>query len=129
MAQLFFCLEYNLSPLQPILRATGSSVFLPYEPEIGLSQKADDAVIIAKIAEQKRDLGIDRIIITRDKKFITHLGRMDVKLIVLLDKTGRYDLYQMNLKDLGAAIIAVAVTMAGKTQNPGVAYVECSRLY
>jgi len=72
--QLFFLVEGNLEPIRPVLRKLGCSAFLPYEDEIGLRSNSDDAEIVAKVAQQKEDLGIDRIIITRDTGLHKQIG-------------------------------------------------------
>ncbi|HLF55143.1 MAG TPA: hypothetical protein VI612_05495 [Candidatus Nanoarchaeia archaeon] len=128
MAQLFFLLEHNLAPLQPILRTMGHSTFLPYEPEIGLPMQTDDPIIIARIVEQKMNLGIDRIIITKDKKFLTHIGTAPIKLIVLIDKTTNYEIYDMNLKQLCGVLVDKALKMVGK-EGQVIDYIECSKFY
>ena len=51
---------------------------------------------------------------------------MPVKLLVLIDKTGRYDAYAMNLKNLCDELVGKALEMINKTKGQAVAYVECS---
>lgn len=55
MKQLFFVLEYNLAPLQLILRQFGHSAFLTYDKEFGVPMNAGDMVIIAKAFQQKEE--------------------------------------------------------------------------
>lgn len=128
MTQLFFLLENNLAPLQSILRAEGCSVLLPYEPGINLPPNAPDEAIIAKVITQKEDLGIGRIIITRDKRFITHIGISPVKFIVLSDKKNVFVMRQMNLKQLALVIIGKAMSLLNQTA-PVIEYVECAKFY
>lgn len=127
---LFFLLEYNLQPLQMLLRGFRCSCFLPTEQEIGLSNDAGDSEIIALVAQQKRDLGIDRIIITRDKGFVTYLGNNKVKVIVLSDKTQRHLFYSMRMKSLAEEIVATAQDMLQKSQGEqAIAFIECAKFY
>lgn len=128
--QLFFLIEHNLWPLQMILRGKRCSAFLQYDEEIGLSQNSKDIEIIKKIAQQKEDLRIDRIIITRDNRdFITYLGFYNIKVIVLLDKTDRYALYDLGLNKLAEEIIAKAIEILKITPEQYINYIECSKYY
>ncbi|MBI4140036.1 hypothetical protein HY483_03685 [Candidatus Woesearchaeota archaeon] len=129
MIQLFFLLEYNLAPLQNLLRASGNSCFLPYEKEIGLSMNDHDPLIISKVVEHKNSLGIDRIIITRDTKFISHIGTTPVKLIILTDKTGKFEFVSMRLKQLTEEIISKGRNMMQRSEGHDSTYVECSKFY
>lgn len=126
---LFFLLENNLEPLQKWLRSGGHSVFLPNEPEIGLSINSSDPEIVQRIAEQKTDLGVDRIIITRDSDFINFSVGTDVKVILLTDKSGKWDLYLMHLKRLAETIFAKGFELVQSTPGQAVGYVECSKFY
>ncbi len=128
--QLFFLLEYNLQPLQMILRGIRCSCFVPTDKEIGLMADSEDPDIISRVAQQKRDLGIDRIIITRDKKFTTHLKNNKVKVIILNDKTERYLFYSMRLKSLAEEIVATTLNMLWKSQDEqAIVCIECSNFY
>lgn len=129
MHQLSFLLEYNLLPLRKILRSYGHSVFIPYDEEIGLSMASDDLEIIVKIAEQKENLGIDRIIITRDTRLIKYLKTSPVKLIMLTDEAYTLNLVAIKNKQLCEAIIKTAESMVAKTDGQMIAYIECSRFY
>ncbi|MBW3002446.1 hypothetical protein KY338_04790 [Candidatus Woesearchaeota archaeon] len=115
--QVFFLLEYNLQPLQMLLRGFRCSCFLPTDQEIGLSNDAEDPDIIARVSQQKIDLGIDRIIITRDKSFTTHLGNNKIKVIILNDKTKKHLFYNMRMKSLAKEIVATAQNMLQKSQG------------
>lgn len=127
--QLFFLVEHNLWPLQMILRGKRCSAFLQYDEEIGLSQDSDDIEIIKRIAKQKEELGVDRIILTRDKAFFTYATAYKVKIIVLLDKTELYKLYLMRLNKLTDEIIAKAVKIIETTPGQYIEYIECSKFY
>ena len=126
---MYFLLEYNLKPLQQVLRSSGHSVFLSYDGEIGLPADAEDSAIVERVIEQKEALGIDRIIITKDKKFITHLGSAPIKLIVLTDKMMRYNIYSMNLMKLGDCVVRKALELINEPEGQKIAYVECSKFY
>lgn len=129
MRQLSFLLEYNLLPLRKILRSYGHSVFVPYDKEIGLFMGSDDPEIVIKVAEQKEDLGIDRIIITKDTRLIKYLKTAPVKLIVLIDEMHTINLAFIKRKQLCEEIIKAAESMVAKTEGQMIAYVECSRFY
>ncbi len=129
MKQLFFAIEFNLEPLQMPLRGLRCSAFLITEPEIDLPQKTKDSVIVKHIAKQNHDLGIDRIIITRDKRFQTYLGSYNVKLIILNDKTKIWNLYKMRLNEIAEEIFVKATQMIKITPGQYVEYVECSKHY
>ncbi len=129
MIQLFFALEHNLHPLQPLLRALGHSAFITSEKEIDVPMHAPDSAIITRIAEQKENLGIDRIVITRDYEFVSSIGAVPIKVIVLIDKVSNYNLSKMKKKQLAAAIILVAEEMLKKTSGQLVSYLDCSQFY
>ncbi len=129
-SHLFFVLEHNLKPLQMILRGFRHSAFLTYDKEIGLFSHSEDMDIINQIAQQKKDLGIDRIILTRDTRtFVNFIGNNEVKVIILQDKTKIWKLYDMRLKQLAQEIIMRATKMTKRTSGQDISYIECSHFY
>lgn len=128
--QIFFVIEDNLKPLQMILRGLRHSAFITYDEEIGLPPQSKDVEIIECVAQQKKDLGIDRIIITRDSKnFISEIGKNNIKVIVLIDKTNSWGLYNMRLKQLSQEIILIATKMIEITSGQSIQYIDCSKFY
>jgi hypothetical protein len=89
---------------------------------------AGDETIVAKVFEQQTNLGLARIIITRDKEFIKHLGVIPLKMLVLTDKTNRMLLSRINLKYLAQAIIKKALDIQNQP-GPAIAFIECSHFY
>lgn len=129
MVQLFFLLEYNLAILQGLLRSGGHSCFLSYDQEIGLEMTAEDPEIIARIFEQKESLGIDRIIVTRDARFSSHIGTTPVKEIILLDRVDKFIFDSMKLGVLVKEIIAKGKIMTARGKGRDIEYIECSKFY
>ncbi len=128
MSQLFFLVEYNLDPLQNPLRAQGASAFLTFEDEIGLPQNASDLEVIQVVVQHKINLGIERIILTRDKAFHAQLGSWPVKVILLTDKTGKYLFPNMKLRDLAMAIILKADNLM-RQKGQAVDFIDASKFY
>lgn len=127
--QLSFVLEYNLTSIQNLLRSNNCSAFITYDKEIGISMNSQDPEIIAKLAEQKTNLGVDRILITRDAKFITHIKSAPIKVIVLIDKKYNLNLSIIKQKELCKEIIKTGLEMVSKTKGAMVAFIECSKFY
>ncbi|HZX12208.1 MAG TPA: hypothetical protein VFE88_02010 [Candidatus Nanoarchaeia archaeon] len=127
MKLLYFFLEHNLTPLQNILRTVGHSAFLPQDVEIGLSIDTEDEEIVKRIEEQKKDLGVSRIIITEDKKFIKSIGSAEVRVLVLIDQKNNFALSRIDLKKLAEAIIIKAEWM-NKIKGQNIQYIDCSKL-
>lgn len=128
--QLFFLVEYNLAPLQKILRYFGCSAFMQYDEEIGLKQNSKDAEIISRVVRHKKELGIDRIILTRDTTdFAICMQSFDVKIIVLQDTTKRWDINNMRQTELVRKIIVEANNLLATKGGPAIRYIQCSKMY
>ena len=127
--QLFFLVEYNLMPIQKVIRALGHSAFLTYDSEIGLKADSKDIDIIRHVVNQKRDLGIDRIILTRDSAFAADIGHYSVKIIIMDDNTDRWKISLMQKRELVKTIIAEAMRLIQATTGQAIGYVQCSRFY
>ena len=127
--QLFFAVEHNLTILQYVLRADGSSAFITTDPEIGLPQNAPDPHILAVLTQQKNDLGVDRILITRDTDFAAYTNQYPVKVIILINSSGKFELLKLNLGKLAQEIISRAERLMKQTQGAVIDYIDCNQFY
>lgn len=82
-----FVLEHNLSPLLLPLRKLRHSAYLIVDQEIGLSHDAEDHIIAQRIVEQRKDLGVDRILL---RGILVHSDKNPVKMLLKLLFYGTY---------------------------------------